>query len=30
MNINIKEEYKGFFTEFGHINGIKAVTILNN
>jgi hypothetical protein len=30
ININIKEEYKGFFIKFGYINGIKAITILNN
>jgi hypothetical protein len=30
ININIKEKYKGFFTKFGYMNGVKAVTILNN
>jgi hypothetical protein len=30
ININIKEKYKGFFTEFDHINGIKVIMILNN
>jgi hypothetical protein len=30
INMNIKEEYKGFFTKFSYINRIKAVIILNN